>query len=51
MLCDNLERWDGDGVGGPVCICGAVVQQKLAQHYKAIILQLKNKEVYDSLIH
>ena len=50
MLCDDLEGWDG-GVtgrevqeGGDICIRIAIrvdVWQKLTQHWKTIILQLK----------
>ena len=52
MLCDDLEGWDGSGGRGRlkregICIhtepIHVVVQQKLMQHCKAIILQLKNK--------
>ena len=43
VLCDDLEGWDGGEVqeGGDICICIAdslIVQQKLTQHCKAIIL-------------
>ena len=53
VLCDNLEGWDGVGggkeaqEGRDICIhithslC-FVVYQKLTQHCRAIILQLKN---------
>ena len=48
VLCDDLEGqdegWEGDSRGG-ICVClqliHIVVQQKLTQHFKAIILQLK----------
>ena len=52
MLCDDLDGWDGGGVAGKEVqegedICThvhieevhTVVQQKLTQHCKAIILQ------------
>ena len=52
MLCDDLERWDGDGGGRwrgkrkgiYVCVwlIYFIVQQKLTQHYKEIILQKNN---------
>ena len=46
MLCDDLERWDRGRGGreaqeeGDICIhmlTYFIVQQKLTQHYKAII--------------
>ena len=52
MLCDDLEGWEED-VGGRIkeeeiyaylWLIHTVVQQKLTQHFKAIILQLKKKE-------
>ena len=54
MLCDDLEGWDredgretqeGGYMGTCVCIwlIHFAVQQKLTQHFKAIILQLKKK--------
>ena len=50
MLCDHLEGWDREGgreakEGGDMGIhvyiqlIHVVIQQKLTQHYKAIILQ------------
>ena len=52
MLCDDLDGWDGGGVAGKevqegedICTHGhiegvhTVVEQKLTQHCKAIILQ------------
>ena len=57
MLCDDLEGWMGGGVGGRlqregICVCiqliHFVVQQKLTQHCKAIILQFKKKKKSDS---
>ena len=53
MLHDNLEWWDGVGSGREIQEEGAYVHlslihvdvwQRLTQHYKAIILQLKEKE-------
>ena len=46
MLCDDLEEWGGVGdrlERGDICILGLmhVVQEKLTQHCKAIIHQLK----------
>ena len=56
MLCDDLDGRDGVGEGGGnggkvkreglyvyLELIHVVVQQKLIQHCKAIILQLKNK--------
>ena len=57
MLCDDLERWDGGRWKGGskgkgsiyihththISLIRFVVQQKLTQHCKAIIFQLKNK--------
>ena len=44
MLCDDLEVWEG-GRGGREVQEGIhfILQQKLTQHCKAIILQLKKK--------
>jgi len=45
--CDDLEGWDGEGSskreGVYVCIelIHFIVQQKLTQHWEAVILQLK----------
>ena len=60
MLCDNLDGWDGGGgMGGRskregiyvyIQLIHFGVQQKLTQHCKAIILQLK-KMVMDALEH
>ena len=53
MLCDNLEGWDGIGVGERfnregkyvyLWLIHVDVWQKPTQHCKAIILQLKIKE-------
>ena len=53
MLRDNLEWWDGVGGGREIQEEGAYVHlslihvdvwQRPTQHYKAIILQLKEKE-------
>ena len=51
MLCDDLEGWDRGGKEaqkrGGSCILMAdscVVWQKLTQHCKALILQLKKKK-------
>ena len=50
MLCNDLEGWDVGGreaqERGDICVhiadsLFALVQQKLMQHCKAIILQLK----------
>ena len=50
VLCENLEEWTGVGVGRRfkreeiyvyLWLIHIVVQQKLTQHCKAIILQLK----------
>ena len=50
MLCDDLEVWDEGWVGGRLKrkriyvylqLIHVVVQQKLTQHCKAIILQFK----------
>ena len=50
MLCDDLEGWDAGAreaqERGDICVhiadsLSALVQQKLMQHCKAIILQLK----------
>ena len=52
MLCDDLEEWDVGRVGGRskgeeinvyIELIHFIAQQKLIQHYKAIIFQLKNK--------
>ena len=54
VLCDNLEGWDGVGVGGRLRREGTHVYlwlihvdmwQKPAKHCKAIVLQLR-KAVY-----
>jgi len=50
VLCDDLEGWDGK-LGrrlkrGEICVIWlihVVVQQKLTQHCKAIIFQLKKE--------
>ena len=48
VLCDGLEEWDGGGVGGRfkregihahIQLIHIVVQQKLRQHCRAVILQ------------
>ena len=48
MLCDDLDGWDGDGVGRKskrkriyvyIELIHLVVLQKLTQHCKAIICQ------------
>ena len=52
MLCDDLEGWDGvvggrlkkEGICVYIELIHIVLQQKLAQHCKAIILQFKKKE-------
>ena len=50
VLCDDLEGWDGVGIGGRfkregtyvyLWLIRMVVEQKPTQHGKAIILQLK----------
>ena len=50
MLCNELEGWDVGGreaqERGDICVhiadsLSALVQQKLMQHCKAVILQLK----------
>ena len=52
VLCDDLEGWDGGGVQGRLKREGMyvyawlirfIVQQKLTQHCKAIILQFLKK--------
>ena len=54
MLYDDLEGWDRRGVGGRlkreelyvyIQLIHTVKQQKLTQHFKAIILQLKKKKL------
>ena len=54
-LCDNLEGWDGVGVGGKfkregthvyLQLIHLVVWEKPTQHCKAIILQLKTNYIY-----
>ena len=54
MLCDDLEGWGGGRMGGRVkregiyvyiLLIHVIVQQKLIQHCKAIILQLKKEQV------
>ena len=54
MLCDDLDGWDGGGLGGRskregiyvyIQLIHFVVQQKLTQHCKANILQYKKKEL------
>ena len=60
MLCDHLEGWDREGgretqEGGDmgiyvyISLTHFLVQQKLTQHCKAIILQLKKKKVKELL--
>ena len=53
VLCDDLEGWDGGGVEGRLKRKGIyvylqlihfILQQKLIQYFKAIILQLKKKK-------
>ena len=53
MLCDDLEGWDGGGVEGRLKRKGIyvylqlihfILQQKLIQYFKSIILQLKKKK-------
>ena len=53
MLCDDLEEWDARCWGGRLTreeiyvylyLIHIVVQQKLTQHCKAIILQSKLKK-------
>ena len=53
MLCNDLNGWDGGGVGGRskqkgiyenIRLIHVIVQQKLAQHCKAIIYQFKNNK-------
>ena len=58
VLCDNLEGWDGVGgrfrrEGTHVCswLIHAAVQQKTAQHCKAIILQFKKEPTCSMLVH
>jgi len=50
VLCDNLDGWNGEwggreawgeGIHVNTWVIHNVVQQKLTQHCKAIILQLK----------
>jgi len=50
VLLDDLEGWDGEWVGGEfkregiyayIWLIHVAVQQKLTQHCKAMILQLK----------
>ena len=56
--CDDLEGWDGGGgregqEGGDACNTETihfVVQQKLTQHCKAIILQVKKKKEEKSTV-
>ena len=51
MLCDDLEgedgrvggRLEGEGTYVYIQLIHVVEQQKLTQHCKAVILQLKNK--------
>ena len=52
MFCDDLEEWDGGGKAGSfqwkqiyvyIELIHVVVQQKLAQQCKVVILQLKVK--------
>ena len=47
VLCDDLDGWDGGGVGGRSKreLIRFLVQQKLTQHCKEIILQFKKKRV------
>ena len=54
MLCDDLESRDGGRVGGKLkregmyvytWLIHSGVQQKLTQHCKAIIVQLKKNSV------
>ena len=48
MLCDDLEGWEGklkrEGIYVYIQLIPVVIQQKLMQHCKAIILQLKNQK-------
>ena len=57
VLCDDLDGWDGGWVGGRskregiqvyIQLIHFIVQQKLTQHYKAIICQLKKNKDYSS---
>ena len=51
MLCNDLEGWDGrvgerlkrEGIFVFIWLIYIVVQQKLTQHWKAVILQFKKK--------
>ena len=51
MFCDELEGWNvgeegrpkREGIYGYICLIHFIVWQKLIQHCKAIILQLKKK--------
>ena len=60
MLCDDLEVWDGKGVGARLQREGMyvytqlihfVVQQKLMQHCKAFTPIKKRKQRYLTLYH
>ena len=67
MLCDHLERWDGDGAGKRfkregihththththTLMIHVVVQQKPTQHCKANVIQLKiNLKNTVALVH
>jgi len=53
VLCDDLEGWDGvvggrlkkEGICVYIELIHIVLQQKLAQHCKAIILQQENNKI------
>ena len=58
MPCDDLEGWDGGGgregkeggYAGNTETIHFVVQQKLTQHCKAVILQVKKKKEKKSTV-
>ena len=53
MRCDDLEGWDGGGREATekrthvyIQVSHIVIQQKLTQHCKTIIFQLKKKSIH-----
>ena len=57
MLWDDLQGWDGvgesfkrEGIYAYMYLIHVIIQQQLIQRCKAIILQLKNKEIFKSLV-
>ena len=53
VLCEDLDEWDGrdekmEGTNADVQLIHFIVQQKLTQHCKAVIPNLKKKWVKEA---